>query len=174
MLALPESAGARIDGEPLHVAVAVAPDLRARAKAAHEGVVRRDAAVQVQPHQLALQHRQVLRQRFLVALALADEHVAAALAVHGVEGDARAEMVGAFQLGQLPVDHPQVGQPRIAQGGGGHGGAGGAAVARFGVAQPDPSRLSKIRGQHHIQQTSLPVSPNLRNAGYRVRKAFPG
>lgn len=48
-----------------------------------------------------------------------------------------------------------------------------AVLPGFGVAQPDPSRLSKVRGQHHIQQTSLPVSPDLRNAGYRVRKAVP-
>src|SRR5690606_34272576 len=61
VLAFPELAGARIDGQALGVAVAVAPDLRARAVAADAGIVRRDAAVQAQADQLALELVQRLR-----------------------------------------------------------------------------------------------------------------
>ena len=39
-----------------------------------------------------------------------------------------------------------------------------AVIARFGIAQPYPARLSKIRCQNHIQQAALTVGPHLRHA----------
>ena len=48
--------------QPLHVAMAVAPDLRPRAGAGHERIVRRHAAVVVQPDDLAVMVGQILRR----------------------------------------------------------------------------------------------------------------
>ena len=45
MFVRPDVAGLRMNREPLHVAVSVTPDLRPRAGAAHERVVRRHAPV---------------------------------------------------------------------------------------------------------------------------------
>src|SRR5688572_28762097 len=69
MLVRPQVAGLRVDDEALRVAMAVAPDLRARALATDERVVRRHAAVVVEAQDLALVVRQVLRRvGFEVAL----------------------------------------------------------------------------------------------------------
>ena len=44
----------------------------------------------------------------------------------------------------------------------------------LGVAQPDAARRFKIRRQHHIQQSSLPVCPDLRYADNRIGEPFSG
>src|SRR5690606_3691594 len=110
VLAFPQPAGARIDRQSLAVAMAVTPDLRSRARPARQRTVGGNAAVQVHAYQLALQFRQVLRQRALEALALADEDVPMA-----VEREPRAEMVRPVELGLLPIDHAHAGQRVVAQ-----------------------------------------------------------
>jgi hypothetical protein len=44
----------------------------------------------------------------------------------------------------------------------------------FGEAQPDAARFFKIRGQHHVQQSSLTVCPDLRHADNRIGQPFSG
>ena len=92
----PDVAGLRMDGEPLHVAVAVAPDLRLGAGASHKRVVTRHPPVVVEPDHLAVMVRQVLgRMRFELAfrqyLAIAErqEQIPAA-----VEGNLAADWCG--------------------------------------------------------------------------------
>src|SRR5690606_7916913 len=139
VFAFPQPAGERIDCQALHVAVAVTVDFSVRAGAADEGVVGGNAAVQVQPHQLALEHGQVLRAGAVVALALADERVAFA-----IEGDARAEVGPAAQLGCLAVNHAQSTAGVVVESRDGGRGAGGAVGPRFGIGQPDPPRLGEV------------------------------
>ncbi len=43
----------------------------------------------------------------------------------------------------------------------------------FSIAQPDAARLGKIRRQHDVQQTSLPVCPHFRYASQRIGKSPP-
>ena len=49
-----------------------------------------------------------------------------------------------------------------------HRGPGFILIPALGIAQPDPARLGKVRCQRHVQQTALPVSPDLRYARERV------
>ena len=94
---------ARIEGQALRIAVAHAPDFRQRARAAHERIVLRHAAVVVQAQDLALMagkalrrvpfevriHRAARRAREQARHAVADRHEQMSLAV---ERDARAEV----------------------------------------------------------------------------------
>ena len=58
----PDVAGVGMDGEPLHVPMSPAPDLRPGAGAVDERIVGRYAAVVVQPDGLAMVIRQILRR----------------------------------------------------------------------------------------------------------------
>ena len=165
VFAFPQAPTARIDREALHVAMAVTPDRLADAGARRERIVNGLRAIDIQPHQLALQHLEVLRHRLVVAFALADEDVAPAFASDRVEGDARTEMHAALQLRQLAVDHAQVGEPGIAERRRRDRGAGSVVVARFGVTQPDAFVRGVIRIEHDIEQPALAFGEDLRHAG---------
>ncbi len=94
----PDVAGLRMDGEPLHVAMSVAPDLRPRAGAVDERIVSRHAPVVVQPDDLAVVIRQILRRMrlelaFRSDLPVAERQEQVPVAV---EGDLAAEMVAAL------------------------------------------------------------------------------
>lgn len=104
----PEPAGPGIQRGALLVAVAIAPDLRPRVGTADEGIVLGNAAVRIQADDLALQLVQVLRGAALVVLAEGDEQVALA-----VEDQARAEVMAAGKLRQLPEDHVEALQPSL-------------------------------------------------------------
>lgn len=104
----PELAGPGIQRGALLVAVAIAPDLRPRVCTANEGIVLGNAAVRIQADDLALQLVQVLRGAALVVLAEGDEQVALA-----VEDQARAEVMAAGKLRQLPEDHVEALQPSL-------------------------------------------------------------
>lgn len=108
MLVGPELAGPGIQRGALLVAVAIAPDLRPRVCTADEGIVLGNAAVRIQADDLALQLVQVLRGAALVVLAEGDEQVALA-----VEDQARAEVMAAGKLRQLPEDHVETLQPSL-------------------------------------------------------------
>src|SRR3546814_4255082 len=95
----PRHAGLRMHGQALHVAVAVAEDLRTGIVAPRAGVIFRHAAVVVQPDDGAEVVGDVLRLLHGV-VAVAEGHVEGA--VDG-EGEARAEVV---EIGRAHVWTP--------------------------------------------------------------------
>src|SRR5690606_3282173 len=94
VLDYPYLAGRGLDGEPLRIAVPVAPDLGARAGAVDERIVGRHAAVIVEPVDGALMIAQVLgrvllsERRVRAAIADGDEQIAL-----GVERQPRPEVL---------------------------------------------------------------------------------
>ncbi|KAG1246581.1 hypothetical protein G6F65_020608 [Rhizopus arrhizus] len=85
----------------------VRPDFGPRAGLADKGIVGRHAAVDLQPHHLALQLVQVLRGRALVVLAQRDEQIPLA-----VKHQARPEVQAGRQLGRLAKQHLEILQAR--------------------------------------------------------------
>src|SRR5258706_241260 len=95
----PETPGLRMESGGLHVAVAVGPDLRARAGATDEGIVARDRSIGVEAHDLAEIDRKVLGGVAMAeALALGDEQRAVAR-----EDQPRSEMQPSVHLRLLAV-----------------------------------------------------------------------
>jgi len=149
--------------------MAEAEDLVAGIAATEVRVVLRNRAIQVQPHQLALQHGEILGHALLPAFALADEDVALA-----VECKPRAEVQAAIELGLLPVDHPQVAQRVVGECRSGRGSAGGAAITWFSVGEPDPLVGRVVRVEHDVEQATLALGVDVRHAGDRCRHAAVG
>ena len=169
MFMQPEPATPGIERQPLRVAMAIGPDLRAYALAADEGVVRRHATTRLQTHQLALQLVQLLRGSPLVVLAQA--HVQLAIST---EGHARAEVDTLGELGQLAEDHPKplqraqvLLQPATADCGAGPL----PLVVRLGVAQVDQAIGGEARRQRDIQQPALTTGEYRRHAAQRRMQA---
>ena len=75
VLGLPQLAGDRIPGQPLRIAVAVAPDRRHRARRVDERIVLRHRAVVVDAVDLAERLGEILRVRHVVLLAEREEQV---------------------------------------------------------------------------------------------------
>ena len=149
--------------------MAVAPDFRARAGLADEGVVLRHAAIQPQAHQLALQLVQLLGHRPLAAFALADKDVTLV-----IEGQARAVVVLAVELGLLAVEHGDIAEAGVAEGGVGGGGAGQPVAVRLRIAEVDPPALGEIWREYDVQQAALAARVHHRHPGQRRRYAAVG
>ena len=131
--------------------MAVGPDFRARARAVHERIVGRYAAIGVQAYQLALQLVQILGRGTLVVFAQSDEQVAVA-----IEHQPCAEMDAGGQLGLLLEDALEVFESRaiVTEAPAPHGGAG-LAIAGLGVGEIDQPVLCELRRQRHLQQAAL-------------------
>ena len=147
----PQLAGTGTQGRPLRVAVAVGPDLRAGLADAR--VALRDAAVAVEPDDLAEGAVEVLGGVELLALAERHEH-----RLVGAEHDPGAEVAGAGGLRHLPVDHLDVREgvadQAAARQGGAREGLFGAAT-RLGVGPVDPGVACKVGVDRDIEQTAL-------------------
>ena len=91
-----------------------------------------------------------------------------------VERQPSAKMIAGRELRLLAEHHLEVFQTLeiLAQSAIAHRGPGFILIPALGIAQPDPARLGKVRCQRHVQQTALPVSPDLRYARDRRREAF--
>ena len=164
----------RMDGDPLHVAVAVAPDLRPGAGATHERVVGRHTPVVMQPDHLAVMIRQILRgmrlelafRRYL-AVAERQEQVAVA-----VESDLAAEMVAPFrhrfeelldarQRGAVEAAAYQC-RRRL-----------GVSCARLRKTQINQTVRREVGMRHDFEQSALRGVKHLRNAVHRLRHQLP-
>ena len=147
----PQLGGAGTQGRPLRVAVAVGPDLGAGLADAR--VALRDAAVAVEPDDLAEGAVEVLGGVELLALAERHEH-----RLVGAEHDPGAEVAGAGGLRHLPVDHLDVREgvadQAAARQGGAREGLFGAAT-RLGVGPVDPGVACKVGINRDIEQTAL-------------------
>ena len=162
----PQFAGTGTQGRPLRVAVAVGPDLRAGLADAR--VALRDAAVAVEPDDLAEGAVEVLGGVELLALAERHEH-----RLVGAEHDPGAEVAGAGGLRHLPVDHLDVREgvadQAAARQGGAREGLFGAAT-RLGVGPVDPGVACKVGVDRDIEQTAL-VAEHDRRHGERGERA---
>ena len=154
----------RIERNAQRVAVAQRPHLRGHAPLVGERIVRGDAAVVVQAHDLAHVRLHVLRRVELLPVARADpEHAI-------VEGNAVRVMALAGHLRDLAPDDFDVlerapaaaieHQPRA-----GHGGAGGIALAGLGVADVHELVAVEPGMQHHVAQAALAAVGHRRYAG---------
>ena len=151
VLVHPQLAGTGTQGRPLRVAVPVGPDLRAGLADAR--VALRDAAVAVEPDDLAEGAVEVLGGVELLALAERHEH-----RLVGPEHDPGAEVAGAGGLRGLPVDHLDVREGVADQAAARQGGAREAlfgAAARLGVGPVDPGVARKVGVDRDIEQTAL-------------------
>ena len=150
----PQFAGLRMEGEPLHVAVAEAPDLGQGSGAADEGIVGGHPPVRLDAHQLAVVVAERLRIVALTALAEAHEEPAVAR-----EQQARAEVHRARGLGSLAKDHLQLAQAPLQaveiEARACHRGAVGAAGDRLDIAQVDPMVDAESRIERNVEQAAL-------------------
>ncbi|MNN08782.1 hypothetical protein D3C81_1216460 [compost metagenome] len=144
----------------------VGPDFPTRTGLAYQGIVRRNAAIRVQAHHLALQLAEILGRGTLVVLAQRDEQIAGP-----VEHQPRTEMGAGGELGLLAEDHleilqrAQVGRqppPPDRR-------TGVTVRPRLGIAQVDQAIGGELRRQDDIQQAALPLGVDRRHPGQRRR-----
>jgi hypothetical protein len=145
-----------MNGQALHIAMTVAPDLRARSRTAHERIVGWHAAIVVKPHDLAMMVRQVLRRvRFEVALgrhlpvAEREEQIAVL-----VERDLPAVVTSPFRNGVEQLLH--VHQAIVLEAGANQCRPGvGLGGARLRIGEVDQPVRGKVRMRHHLEQSAL-------------------
>jgi hypothetical protein len=172
----PDLIGAQIDGDPLHVAMPVAPDLRERARRVHEGVVGRDGAVVTQAHDLAVMRSEILcgvlhqrvnrPRRHHLTVAEGDEEIPVA-----VEGETRPVVPHSagpvlrdedlLHVGELVVREARADDGRRALR---------PILARLGEAEVDEPVLREARVRDDVEEATLAADTDLRDAGDRGRQ----
>ena len=148
--------------------MAVGPDFRIGARLADEWIVRRDAAIRRDAHDLA--EIVVERLRHIAVgemFAVGEEQIAV-----GALRDAAAEVVAARGRALLAVDHLDVGEarivsrfkPRARQR------RAAAVLERGGVGKIDGAVLREVAVERDIEQPALTGGEDLRHAGQRRRQ----
>ncbi|MNY01398.1 hypothetical protein D3C86_1339260 [compost metagenome] len=161
----PQRAVPRVERRALRVTLPVGPDLRAHVGLADKGVVLGHSAIRVDSHHFALQLVEVLGGRAVVVFPQGHEQIAVA-----IEHQPRAEMIANREFGFLTQDHLEilerrhiVGEPAAA-----HRCTGLVALSvTLGIRQIDHPVLLEIGRQRYIQQTALPLDPDL---GYAIER----
>src|SRR5215470_585880 len=160
MLGLELRVRAWLPGEALRVAVAVRPDFGARVRPPDEGVVRRDAAVVVEPQRLAGERIQPLRQLPLGRVARRDIELAV-----GAEPRSRS---GMEPRRRDVLDDDQ----RLGEGAGSLAESDDAhtlTVAAIGVSQIQVMIARELRVQRQIHQAALLGRLDFMNRRHRLR-----
>src|SRR5262245_34089572 len=154
-----------MEGEPLRVAVAVAPDRRVRSRAPDERVVLGDAPVRHHAVDLARGERQALRLVLHAAVAARVEEVALAVAREStaVMSVTAAEDTGGGLVDELLVDPGSV--AHVAAHDRRHRDA---PLALDRVAQVDPAVLRVVGVECYVQEPAVLLDPDLRKAADRV------
>ena len=156
----------RVDAGALQVAVTVAPDRLVDPGLPDERIVLRDGAVGIDAHDLADAGREVLHQRSLIEAVTGGDEEGAVLA----EGDPRAVVVPAPDLGALAVDDLDLGQGAAVEAAARDRRSGRAALARLRKAQVDGLVLGELRVDGDVEQAALALKEDRRRAGDRRRE----
>ncbi len=155
-----------VGSEAEHVAVAVGPDLLAGAIPGGERIVRRDAAVWIEPHNRAEVVGHVLRRRLLHAVPAGDEQVGTV----GRKGDAVREMSAAGDGRLLLPDHFQPFDgtaicARTVQRTACDHGAAGITLGSLGPGEVDRPAAGVIGREGDVAKAALSAIGNFRQAG---------